>query len=46
MNRGKVSDEMFAELFKHFSEEEMLEITLVISLYMFLNTFNSLLVDV
>jgi len=44
MNRGKVSDDTFAELFEHFSEEEVMEITLVISLYMLLNTFNNMLV--
>ncbi len=45
LSRGKIADEKFAELFKHFSEEEVLEITLVISLYMFLNTFNNMLVN-
>ena len=41
MNKGKVGDEAFSELSKYFNEDEMLEITLVISLYTFLNTFNT-----
>ncbi len=38
-----VSDEMFAELGKHFSEEAQLEIVAVISMFGFLNRWNSTL---
>jgi alkylhydroperoxidase family enzyme len=40
--RGKVGSNAFDNLSKYYSEDEILEITLVVSLYMFLNTFNSL----
>ncbi len=44
LNRGKVNDDAFNELLRHFDEDEVLEIALVVSLFMFLNTFNNLLV--
>ena len=40
--RGKVGSDAFDDLSKYYDEDEILEITLVVSLYMFLNTFNSL----
>ncbi len=45
MRRGKVGSDALSELSKYFSDEEILEIVLVVSLYMFLNTFNSILVE-
>lgn len=44
LNRGKVEASSFEKLFRYFSENEVLEICLVVSFYMFLNTFNNLVV--
>jgi len=44
IGKGKVSSDAFEELLKYYSEDEALEIVLVVCLYMFLNTFNNLLV--
>ena len=44
LNRGKADASSFERLLKFFDESEVLEICLVVSLYMFLNTFNNLVV--
>ncbi|ADC64511.1 alkylhydroperoxidase like protein, AhpD family [Ferroglobus placidus DSM 10642] len=43
LNRGKV-DSSLEKLLRFFDEDEALEVCLVVSLYMFLNTFNNLVV--
>lgn len=42
-NKGKIDGDTVKELKEHFNRNEVLEIFLVVSLYMFLNTFNNLL---
>ncbi len=44
MARGKVEEEEIQRVLEFFDYDELLEIALVASLYMFLNTFNNLLV--
>ena len=44
VKRGIVDSKTINNLLERFDEDEVLEIVLVICLYMFLNTFNNLLV--
>jgi|GEM_PF-1600816 uncharacterized peroxidase-related enzyme len=43
LNRGRVREETFSRLMAYFSPKAVVEIIEVICLYMFLNTFNTLL---
>jgi len=42
-NRGDIDDDTFNQLKKHFPPEEIVEMTEVVCLYMFLNIFNKVL---
>ncbi|AAB91257.1 conserved hypothetical protein [Archaeoglobus fulgidus DSM 4304] len=44
ITKGKLEDEEIQKILEIFDYDELLEIALVASLYMFLNTFNNLLV--
>ena len=44
LTKGKVGDEEIQEILDFFDDDEFLEIILVVSLYMFLNTFNNLFI--